>query len=254
MNKKNCEIFNELLLIMEKLRGENGCPWDKKQNYKSLTKYVLEEAYELVDAIERDDFSSLKDELGDLLLQVVFLSHIAKEEGKFDIFDVINSLNKKLIRRHPHVFSDTKAIDEKEVRKNWEIIKEKIEKKNKSLDFIHLPSLIEAFKLGEIAGDYNFDWENSKDILKKLKEEVNELEEALKSNNKKNIKEEIGDIFFTLSQLSRKENINPEIASKYANNKFKKRFKNLIKKIKGDKNLKIEELDKEWEKIKREEL
>ena len=250
MSEENSVI--KLLSIMEKLRSDNGCPWDRKQTYDTLKKYVLEEAYETIDAISKKDFSALKEEVGDLLLQVVFLSQIAKEDGKFDFYDVVNTLNEKLIRRHPHVFGNLKVKDSDEVKKNWEKIK-KLEKKEEKSNYLHLPALIEALKLGEEAEKIGFDWNSSKEIFEKIKEELNELEKAIESGEKDLIDEEIGDLLFTISQISRKEKLNPELSLKKANQKFYSRFKKLKERINPQNKYNIKELDKIWEEIKAEE-
>ncbi len=250
MQEKNSVI--KLLSIMEKLRSKNGCPWDRKQTYDTLKKYVLEEAYETIDAISKKDFSALKEELGDLLLQVVFLSQIAKEDRKFDFYDVVNTLNEKLVRRHPHVFGDLKVKDSDEVRKNWERIK-KLEKKEEKSDYLHFPALIEAMKLGEEAEKIGFDWASSREILKKIKEELKDLEIAINSGEKSQIDEEIGDLLFTISQISRKEKLNPEESLKKANQKFYSRFKKLKERIMPEKKYTLKEFDEIWEEIKAEE-
>lgn len=247
--------FLKTLKIVKKLRKK--CPWDKKQTHKSLKGFVVEESYELVDAIESRDSEKLKDELGDLLLQVFLHSVIAEEKKEFYIKDVLKNLQKKLIRRHPHVFSDKKVKDEFEVLKNWVEIKKDEKKTESIMDILSLnqPSMILAHKVQKKASSKKFEWENIDDVYKKLQEEIEELK---KSRNIKEIEEEIGDIFFTLVHVASKFNVDSEIALRKSVLKFIKRFKRMEALLKKDgknfENVSLKELDGYWNRVKRSEL
>lgn len=251
------EEMIKLVKIMEKLRGEEGCPWDKKQNYYSLKGYILEEAYEVVEALENKDIDNLKKELGDLLLQVVFESQIAKEKKDFDLIDVIKNINEKLIKRHPHVFTDLELNNAKEVKKTWDKIKEK-EKKgsiNKIEDYDKgQPSLNQAYEIQEKAKEVGFDWDESVRVIEKLEEELSEIKEAVKNDNKDEIKDEIGDIIFSAVNLSRFYDINPELAVFSTILKFKRRFKFMEKEAQKNNEifseLTLEEMEEYWNKSK----
>lgn len=251
------EEVKKLVKIMERLRGENGCPWDRKQNYYSLKGYILEEAYEVVEALENEDLVHLKEELGDLLLQVVFESQIAKENKDFDLIDVIKTINKKLIKRHPHVFADLKLNNAEEVKKTWDKIKE--DEKENSINKIDdydkgQPSLNQAYKVQEKAKEVGFDWSESISVIEKLEEELAEIKEAIKNNNQNEIKNEIGDIIFSAVNLSRFYDINPELAVFSTIIKFKKRFNFMEKEAKKNNEnfseLSLEEMEEYWEKAK----
>lgn len=244
--------FERLVEIVKKLRKE--CPWDRKQTHKSLRRFVVEESYELVDAIDKKDKEKIVDELGDILLQVILHSAIGEEKGEFTLKDVLINLEKKLIRRHPHVFGNVKVKDENDVLKNWVEIK-KQEKNHKSImDKIpkYLPSIILAYKVQKKASSKKFEWDKTEDVYKKLEEEIEELKE---SKNKKEIEDEIGDIFFTIVHLANRFNVDSELALRKATIKFAERFKCMEELIKKDKkifeNLSIEELDTYWNKSKK---
>ncbi len=244
--------FKRLIDIVKKLRKE--CPWDRKQTHKSLRRFVVEESYELVDAIDKKDKAKIIDELGDILLQVILHSAIGEEKGEFTIKDVLKNLEKKLIRRHPHVFGNVKVKDEKEVLKNWVEIK-KQEKNHKSvMDNIpkYLPSMILAYKVQKKASSKKFEWDKTDDVYKKLEEEIEELK---KSRNKKEFEDEIGDIFFTIVHLANRFNIDSELALRKATIKFADRFKCMEEIIKKDgkifENLSLDELDNYWNKSKK---
>ena len=247
----------KLVKIMEKLRGKDGCPWDKKQDYYSLKSYILEEAYEVVGALENKDIKHLEKELGDLLLQVIFESQIAREEKDFDLIDVVENINNKLIKRHPHVFADLKLNSAKEVKKTWDKIKEdekesshnKIENYDKGQ-----PSLNQAYEIQENAKEVGFDWNESISVIEKLEEELAEIKEAVKNDNKDQIKNEIGDIIFSAVNLSRFYNINPELSVFSTILKFKKRFKFMEKEAEKNNEifseLSLEEMENYWNKSK----
>ena len=252
--------LRELIITFRKLRDPvSGCPWDKEQDFKSIASCAIEESYEVADAIEREDFEDLKAELGDLLFQIVFHSEMAKEKDLFTIEDVIDELNSKLIRRHPHVFSDGNVKDAKDSLKIWEDVKAK-ERSSKNLDSAmddvpkNLPSLTRTKKLQKRATRVGFDWENSKDIMAKIDEEIDELRIEEKNANKKGIAEEIGDIFFTLVRLSSYYDIEPEDIIRKTNLKFENRFRKMENEAKSMKTsldkMNLEELERLWQKIK----
>ena len=252
--------LRELIITFRKLRDPvSGCPWDKEQDFKSIASCAIEESYEVADAIEREDFEDLKAELGDLLFQIVFHSEMAKEEDLFTIEDVIDELNSKLIRRHPHVFNDGNVKDAKDSLKIWEDVKAE-ERSSKNLDSAmddvpkNLPSLTRTKKLQKRATRVGFDWKNSKDIMAKIDEEIEELRIEEKNANKKGIAEEIGDIFFTLVRLSSYYDIEPEDIIRKTNIKFENRFRKMENEAKSMKTsldkMNLEELERLWQKIK----
>ncbi len=249
--------FDKLVEIMATLRSENGCPWDKKQTLETLKSFLIEEAYETVDAIDEGDFDKLKEELGDLLLQIIFQSRIAEECGKFTVEDVIKTINEKMIRRHPHVFGNENVNSTDEVLENWEKIKAKEREKKKEKGFLSgiakkLPALQVAFQIGVKTSRIGFDWETPDEVIEKCKEEWREFEKARKNEDRKKIKEEIGDILFTIAQIARKYEIDPEDALRETNKKFMKRFK-YIEKNTDIYNSSIEEMEELWQKAKKEE-
>lgn len=252
--------FERLLSIMEKLRGENGCPWDKKQTLESLLSYLLEEAYEVIDAVRKRDYISLREELGDLLLQVVFQAQIAKEEGLFDIKDVIRGINEKLIKRHPHVFGNEKFKDAEDVLLNWENMKKKEKGKESILDGVpsHIPALLRAYELQERARRVGFDWDRVEDVIKKVEEEWEEFKESYAKGDKRKIEEEFGDMLFALVNLARFLSINPELALHNINEKFKQRFSYIERKArelgKPLSSFTLEEMEAFWEESKKGEV
>jgi len=231
-------VFEELVGIMEKLRGEGGCPWDRKQSYGTLRAYIIEEAYELVEAITNGLPDKIKEESGDLLLQIVFIASIAKEKSQFDINDVINSLCGKLIRRHPHVFANESAADSDEVLRNWERIKleeKKVNEANPSDDKRNsilsgvpgaLPALLKAYRIQEKAAHVGFDWEKEdiSPVLLKIQEEMAEIVKAVEEKDAICIEEEVGDLLFASVNLARHLEVNPDVALGRANEKFILRF------------------------------
>jgi len=244
----NLNSIEKLLVIMSQLRDkDDGCEWDKEQTFKSIAPYTIEEAYEVADAIEREDISDLKEELGDLLLQVVFLSQIAKEEALFSFDDVAKTISEKLVRRHPFVFSDKKNHSLDEQINQWEETKQKERsKKNQGgiLEGIakNLPSLQRSQKIQKRVSSVGFDWPDTKGVFKKIKEELRELEEAVESENIESIQEEIGDLHMIITNLSEKLGIDSEEALRKSNVKFEKRF-NYIEKELGKDNIKVSEMD-----------
>jgi tetrapyrrole methylase family protein/MazG family protein len=248
--------FEELVKIMSELRGKNGCPWDKEQTHQTLRRFLIEEAYEAVDAIEENDLNHLKEELGDLLLQIIFHSQIAGENNKFTIEDVLRELITKLKRRHPHIFGDIVVSSSEEVVANWEKIK-KEEKEEKSLfsDIpTHLPSFLFACLAQNKASKIGFDWTEKIEVISKIEEELEELKDSLNGNGI--IEEEIGDIFFSIVNLSRHLKIDPEISLRKTTNKFIKRLKYMEKKAEESgktlEELSLDEKERLWNEAKNE--
>ena len=233
---------------MSQLRDkDDGCEWDKEQTFRSIAPYTIEEAYEVADAIEREDISDLKEELGDLLLQVVFLSQIAKEEELFSFDDVAKTISEKLVRRHPFVFSDKKNHSLDEQINQWEEIKQRERSKKNQRGILegiakNLPALQRSQKIQKRVASVGFDWPDTKGVFKKIKEELRELEEAVVTNNKESIEEEIGDLYMIITNLSEKLGIDSEESLRKSNVKFEKRF-NYIEKELGKDNIKVSEMD-----------
>ena len=249
--------IDELLEIMATLRGPEGCPWDKEQTHESLKPYVVEEAYELVEAVDGGENGEIREELGDLLLQIIFHSQIAAETGSFDFDDVIRGINEKLLRRHPHVFGDEKAVDEVEALKNWERIKVETEGKKKTKRHPGTPILHRALRMQEKAVSLGFDWEETSQLFEKLEEEINEVREAVASGDREEITEEIGDLLFMAVNLSRFLDIHPEDALEGSMSKFGKRFRTMEEMAaKGERSLEemnLDEMEKYWERAKKNE-
>lgn len=263
-------ILEELIRLKEitaQLRSENGCNWDKKQTHESLITYLLEESYEVVDAIHRGDFLNLKEELGDLLFNVFFQAQIASENGKFTIEDVAKEVSDKLVRRHPHVFASVDNLEPEAIIQNWQKIKEeeklaKGKKMESILDSVpsSLPSLIRAYKLQEAAAKVGFDWDDISGVIGKLKEELDELSVELEhfqkgEYNPEHLSDELGDVLFTVVNLSRFCKTSAEISLSSTCNKFKKRFQFIeVEAAKQGKNLKdmtLAEMDELWNQAKR---
>jgi MazG family protein len=233
------KAFDELVAVMNRLRAPGGCPWDREQTYSSLSQYLLEEAYETFDAIQEadatGDTANLREELGDLLLQVVFHATIGTERGDFTIDDVADGVTKKLVLRHPHVFGDASLERAQDVLDNWDQLKAderkascKVEKSTGSiLDEVpvHFPALLEGLKLTKRAAKVGFDWENAGQIFAKLDEEIAELKDAIENGETKNTAEEIGDLLFVVVNLARHLDVEPETALKLTNRKFRSRFR-----------------------------
>lgn len=251
--------FSDLVKLMERLRAPGGCPWDREQTYESLRRFVIEEAYEVVDAIDRNDRSELADELGDHLLQAVFLAQLGKEEGSFTIDDSIRAIHDKLVRRHPHVFGDVEANDAETVLANWEQLKyaEKAEKKQTFFEGIPggLPGLMKANRITEKAARVGFDWSRAEDVFAKIREEVDELEQTIEGGEPaERVTEELGDLLFSMANLARKLGVDAEHALQDANAKFIRRFE-AMEKIAGEEGRGLEdrslaELDALWERVK----
>ena len=249
--------LQELLKIMEALRGEKGCPWDKEQTRESLKPYIIEEAYELFEAIEENDSEHIKEELGDLLFQIVFQSQIARENKEFDMPDIIDKIAKKMVSRHPHVFGNTTCSTSDEVVAQWEVQKKREGKLRESiLEGVPetLPSLLRAHRLQKRAAGVGFDWERADDVFKKLDEELKEFKEALGTKNKDMIEDELGDIFFMLVNISRFIGVNPEDAHRKTISKFIHRFRYIEMKAAEQSrtlsDMTLDEMDKLWDEAK----
>jgi MazG family protein len=250
--------FDELVKLMTTLRGPGGCPWDRKQTLPDLKPYVIEEAYEVVDAIDRDDRRALAEEVGDLLLEAVFIAEITREEGSFDIYDAVGAVHDKLVRRHPHVFADVEADDAEQVLVNWEKLKNE-ERKSENKSLLSgvpqaLPALLKSSRLTEKAARVGFDWRATDDVFEKLDEETAELREAVKKGAQDEIHEEIGDLLFTIANIARKVNVNPEEALQSTARKFMRRFESMESVVRGRgqnlDQLTLEEMDALWDEAK----
>ena len=253
--------IDKLLEVMEKLRdADSGCPWDRQQDFASIAPYTIEEAYEVADAIARDDMSGLRDELGDLLFQVVFHAQMAAEAGVFDFDDVATGISEKMLRRHPHVFGDEKQRAAGQIDGSWEQIKANERNRDNDESALAgvaraLPALKRAQKLGKRAGTVGFDWPNRQGVREKIHEELDELEAAVGARSSANIEEEFGDLLFAIVNLARHLDVDPEKALTAANYKFERRFREMERSVKeSGKPLKaysLESLDKEWRAAKK---
>jgi MazG family protein len=250
--------FDDLVRLMTTLRGPEGCPWDRKQTLPDLKPFVIEEAYEVVDAIDRDDRTALLEEVGDLLLEAVFIAEITREEGSFDVYDSITAIHDKLVRRHPHVFGEVEASDAEQVLVNWERLKSEERKaENKSvLSGVpqSLPALLKAARLTEKASRVGFDWRRTGDVFNKLDEEIAELREAVDSGDAGHIHDELGDLLFTVANIARKVDVNAEEALQSTNRKFMRRFESMEASVHGSgrnlDQLDLEEMDRLWDEAK----
>ncbi len=269
--ESSSEKITELLKVMSLLRNkEYGCSWDLKQTFKSIAPHTLEECYEVIECIEQGDFQHLAEELGDLLFQVVFYAQMANEENLFNFDDICDAITNKLLTRHPHVFPDATIesfgkennLTPAQVEANWEKIKQEERQKHNSVDAPGLlddipkalPAVLRAKKLQSRAATGGFDWENPKSVIKKIFEEIEELEEAMHTKDQMHIEEEFGDLLFSIVNLSRHLKLNPESSLRSANSKFSQRFK-LIESMLREKKLEmndltIDELESYWELAK----
>ncbi len=253
------EKLDRLVGIIKRLRAPGGCPWDREQTLYSLKQNVIEEVFELVDALDRKDIDNIKEELGDMLLHVIFHSVIAEEDNLFNLDDVAESVSEKLIRRHPHVFGNVKVRGVDEVLANWDEIKrqEKQRENKHYLDSIpkSLPPIERAYKLQEVVRKVGFDWDNAKECFKKVEEEFIELKEAMAIGKKEDIENETGDLMFALINLSRFISINPSEALRMTSLRFEKRFNCIEDKLKNEnKTLKesdLDDLEKKWQECKK---
>ncbi len=260
--EQKTEQFSKLLKIMEQLRGENGCEWDKKQTHETLKPYAIEEAYEVADAVDSQNVEELQGELGDLLLQTIFHAQIGSESGTFDIYDVLKTVNEKMIRRHPHVFEDAEKYSYS--YKQWEDIKaaEKGKQAHSRIGKINkaLPALSMARRVQENAAECGFDWEQTEDALMKIDEELVELKDEINHEagvrgNLEKIEEEFGDLLFAMVNVARFLKIDPENALRKATDKFIKRFRQMEDMIKADEKVfeeqELRTLDEYWERAKK---
>ena len=246
--------LNRLLIIMDELREK--CPWDRKQTFDSLKPLTIEETYELVDAISENNIEEIKNELGDLLLHIVFYSKIASESNKFDFADVANSISEKLIYRHPHVYEDKLELDENQVKLNWEKLKLKDGKKS-VLEGVPktLPPILKSMRIQQKASNVGFNWSNKIESKEKVNEELNELDNEISSGNLEKINNEFGDVLFSLINYGKHIGVNPDSSLEKANKRFINRFKYVEKKMKLDnktfENLSKIELNKYWDLAKK---
>lgn len=246
------KLFAELVKIVKTLRSPSGCPWDRAQTLDSMRSSIIEEAYEVAWAIDNKNWKSLKEELGDLLMLVVFLSNIAEEKKLFTLKEVLKEVNKKMIRRHPHVFGKAKARDQAEVLEQWEEIKKK-EGRRKLLDGIPdtLPPLLKAYKVQERVARVGFDWKSPEGVIEKIKEEI---QEVINEKDPEKKKTELGDLLFAVVNLSRHLRIDPQQALNLSVKKFVERFEKIEEHFQKEgrslKNVSLEEMDEVWEKSK----
>jgi MazG family protein len=257
--KKTTGFIIELIEIIKTLRGPNGCPWDRKQSPADVKDYLVEELYELLEAIDMDEKEMLVEETGDLLFMILFLINLYEENDRFTLADSLKSIKTKMIHRHPHVFGNKTVSSVEEVKQNWQVLKEKEGKaaKESLLDNIpkSLPALYRSFFLTSNAAKAGFDWQHAGEVLEKIREETAELEDEIKEGTKEKITDEIGDLFFSIVNLSRHLGIDPEQALQRTNEKFIFRFKHVEKELKKRgkdiKNATLSEMDNIWEEAKK---
>lgn len=251
--KPYSQSFERLKLMMDELREK--CPWDHKQTIHTLRQLTIEETYELGDAIVEENWQSLKEELGDLLLHIVFYAKIADENNEFNIGQVIETVCNKLVHRHPHIYSNVTVANDDEVKRNWEQLKLKEGKKS----ILHgvpngLPAMVKALRMQEKAKQVGFEWKVTEQVQDKLREEINELQQEIEQGNQAGIEEEFGDVLFSMINLARFLNVDPEAALEKTNKKFKRRFQAMEATLTGNgKSLNdytLEEMDQEWTRIK----
>ena len=257
-NRSPAAGFERLVEIMEQLRSPNGCPWDREQTFETIKPYLLEETYEVMDSIDAKDWDGLSEELGDLLLQVVFFSQMAKEAGYFEVSDAIEAINSKLIRRHPHVFGEGEANTAEDVTRKWDEIKAAEKPRPKGLLAgvpRTLPALMEAAQISRRAAGAGFDWSNVDQVLEKLHEELTELEAARKTASAEALQDEIGDLLFVIVNIARFLKVDPEQALRGTNTKFRRRFEHVEKGLeergKAPNQATIEEMETLWQDAKR---
>lgn len=250
--------FEELCSVIDVLRGEKGCPWDKKQTRTNIGKYIIEEAHEVAFAVEKADEDALVEELGDLLFLIIFMSKIAEQEGTFDVIDVIRTVKDKMVRRHPHVFGDAEAKTVDKVLQNWQKLKrkEKGEGARSLLDGIppSMPPLMKAHLIGQRASIAGFDWPDAASVMDKIREELEELNESVTKDDRDKMCEELGDLLFSLVNFGRLAGLRADDALNKALKKFEQRFRlveeELAKKGKSPQNSTLQEMDNIWEKTK----
>lgn len=256
-NQNTSELFQTLLQVMQKLRGPSGCPWDKKQSHHSLIPYLVEECYELIAALETGNPQAIREELGDVLLQIIFHNQIAEEEKSLTMNDILRGLIQKLLRRHPHVFANDKVEDAETAIANWEKIKLEEKKSGESLLSgipLQLPALLRAYRLGAKVSRVGFDWKHFEEVLAKVEEELLELHQEIKKQDVEKTEEEFGDLLFSLAQCARFLHINPEEALRKSSLKFQKRFEWMEAKLCEEKRriteASPEELEALWKQAK----
>ena len=252
--------FKKLLQTIQKLRSKDGCLWDRKQKKEDMAKYILEETYELIDAIEDGSPAAVKEEMGDLLFQVFFLAHISEEAGDFKLYDIMKDVTEKMTRRHPHVFGNTRVKNIEEIKNNWEDIKRNLENRNENgrglFDNIprSMPALGRAQKVTEAASKVGFDWASTEEVLAKIEEELNEFKSALAANDTNCIREEIGDLLYSLVNISRFVNVNAEESLTSSLAKFIDRFSYIQEKLaeqgKDPAGASLKEMDDLWNESK----
>jgi len=248
--------FEELVKIVAQLRAPDGCPWDQEQTNQSLLPYFIEEAYEVIESVDEENWDTLKEELGDILLHVVFQASIAEDDGKFKLDESLKVINEKLVNRHPHVFGDAQADAAFHAKQNWEVAKHKEKGRKSRLDGVpnNLPALVRAQRLQQKASYAGFDWDKVEQVWEKVHEEILELKEAQSSRVKSHIEEEIGDVIFSIVNLARFLDIPAEDALRKTNKKFIRRFKHVEKGIKsqgkGLDEATLDEMDAIWNEAK----
>ncbi len=255
------EKFRRLVEIMARLRSPGGCPWDREQNFDTIKAFLLEETYEVLDAVDARDWQALKEELGDLVLEAVFYARMAEEEGRFQIADSLDHVNEKLVRRHPHIFADGDAKTAAEVKRRWDEIKAEERKNKKDTGGLlttvprALPALVEATQITSRAAGAGFDWTNAEQVLEKLEEELGELAEAREAGDREHIEHEVGDLLFTIVNLARFLKIDPEQALRKTNRRFRERFgyveRGLRERGKTPAESNIEEMEALWQEAKK---
>jgi len=256
------EKFQQLVDLMARLRAPGGCPWDREQNFDTIKPFLLEETYEVMNAIDARNWPELADELGDLVLQAVFFSQMASEENLFRIDDALDAINQKLIRRHPHIFGDETAVTEGDVRKRWSEIKAEEKRSKGSTDETllgsvprSLPALVEAQQIASRAAQTGFDWENASQVIDKLHEELREFQEARAAGEQDHLEDELGDMLFVLVNLARFVKVDPEQALRKTNAKFRRRFgyveHKLAERGKTTRESSIDEMEALWQEAKK---
>jgi MazG family protein len=253
------EKFEALVQVMSRLRAPGGCPWDRKQSFDTIKSYLLEETYEVLDAIDARDWRGVAEELGDLLLQPVFLAEMAAEQGLFTISDSLDAINEKLVRRHPHVFGDAPAETPEDVKERWDEIKKQEKPARGSsdesvLDGVprNLPALVEAEKIGQKAATTGFEWPDIGGVMEKLQEEAAELVSAKETGTQEHIEHELGDLLFTVVNLARFLKVDPEQALRKTNGRFRKRFTHVEKQIRAaPSGISLERMEELWQEAKR---
>jgi tetrapyrrole methylase family protein/MazG family protein len=248
--------FDDLVAIMARLRGADGCPWDRRQTKEDLKPFLIEETYEILEALDRGDAHGLQEELGDLLFHIIFMARIVQEEGAFDIADVIKGVAEKMVRRHPHVFGSAAVSGPHEVEANWAKLKAAEKRRESLMDGLplHLPALMRAYRLTQRASQVGFDWEHKDQVWEKLEEELKEFQEALQEGKAEGLREELGDILFTLVNLARFIGVDPEDALRRVTQKFAERFAYLERRLreegKAPHEVSLAEMDALWEESK----